>query len=240
MLGGLLHGRHPTRRAHDERLRQAGLAAALSQGAEVARDEWAEVRVGGGRRRALVLAKLGRDLVRRDDVCRRQAAAQLGGDGLLVARIPKREEQGDRHGLHVDLRQGAEIELLEHTFRADALAHAVAALQRDERIRMALAEPVEMRPGLTAEVQKVLEARRADEGGLRTLPLEERVRGDRRPVREALDALRSDRLRSGKHGFLLAPSGLHLCGSQPPVGEENGVGERPAHVDAENRHGPTL
>ena len=53
-----------------------------------------------------------------------------------------------------------------------------------------VAEPVEVRAGLAAQMEEVLEARRRDERRPRALPLEQRVRRDRRPVREALDVVR--------------------------------------------------
>ncbi len=71
--------------------------------------------------------------------------------------------------------------------RPDPLLDADAALEWDERLRVVDVEPVEMGAILPAEVQEVLEALRADEGGAGAFPLEQRVRRDGRPVGEALD-----------------------------------------------------
>ena len=68
-------------------------------------------------------------------------------------------------------------------------------------------------------------------------PLEERVRCDRGPVREAreLGALRADRPRRGEHRLLLPRRGRDLRHPDLPVVDEHRVGERPAHIDAQNR-----
>ena len=80
-----LLGRQDTAgREHHDRLRQPGLGRSRRQRAQVAGRHGREVRVGGGRRRALVLPELGRDLVRRDHVDTGMAAAQLRRDRPLV------------------------------------------------------------------------------------------------------------------------------------------------------------
>ena len=68
MRCGLLELGDASRRAHDERLGKPGFGAALGERAQVTGDTRAEIRVDRGRRGAFVLAKLGRDLVRADDV----------------------------------------------------------------------------------------------------------------------------------------------------------------------------
>ena len=172
--------------AHDEGLGEPGLPTAVGERPEVAGEHGPEVGVDRRRRGALVLPELRSDLVRGDDVRVRQPAAKLLRDAPLVGRVAEGEEQADRHRLRLDLGQRVEVERLDHACRADPLAHADAALQRDEGLRVPIAEAVQVRPGLTAQVQEVLEAGRADEGRPRALPLEQRVRGDRRPVREPL------------------------------------------------------
>ena len=69
-----------------------------------ARDRRPEIRVDGRRRGALVLAELGRDLVRGDDARVRQPPPHLVRDGAFVGRIPKREQQADCDRLRVELR----------------------------------------------------------------------------------------------------------------------------------------
>ena len=97
-------------------------------------------------------------------------------------------------------------------------------------------EPVEVRAVLPAEMKQMLEAGRGDERRSGALPLEQSVRRDRRPVREALDIHRADGGRRGEHGLLLLGSGRHLRGHEALAVEQHRVGERPADVDAENRH----
>ena len=102
---------------------------------------------------------------------------------------------------------------------------------------MARAEPVEVRPILPAQVEHVLEPVRRDERRPRSAPLQQRVRRDRRPVREALELARPDRLGGGEHRLLLIPRRRHLRRPQLAVLEEDGVGERAADVDAQDGHG---
>ena len=64
-----------------------------------------------------------------------------------------------------------EIEGGDDPFGPDPLGDAVTALERHERLRLGLAEPVEVRTRLPAQVEEVLEPGGADEGGARTLPL---------------------------------------------------------------------
>ena len=76
-------------------------AAAAAERAQVAGRDRREVRVGRGRRGALVLPELGRDLVRRDDVDAGMPPPQLRRDGLLVRRVAEREEEADGDRLRV-------------------------------------------------------------------------------------------------------------------------------------------
>ena len=101
------------RRPHDERRRQSRSRRARCESAEVACAERAEVGVGGRRRCPLVLAKLRRDLVRRDDVCFREAPPKLAGDRRLVGRVAEGEQRADSHRLG-SIRQRVELERHEH------------------------------------------------------------------------------------------------------------------------------
>ena len=153
-----------------------------------------------------------------------------------MTRVPEREEEADGDGLGVDLAQGLEVERAKHPLRTDPLGDSEAALQRHQRLGVVLAEPIEMRSRLPAEVEEVLEPLGRDEGRPRALALEQRVRGDGRPVREALDVLGADRAGGGEHGLLLACGGRHLRGRDPAIVDEDGVRESAANVDAENAH----
>jgi hypothetical protein len=75
--------------------------------------------------------------------------------------------------------------------------------QGDERLGIVLAEPEEVSAVLAAQVQEVLESGGPDEHRPRTTPLEERVRCDRRAVREALDRVRPEGAVSFEHRLLL-------------------------------------
>ena len=112
------------------------------------------------------------------------------------------------------------------------------ALERHERLRMLGTESVEVGSVLPPEVQNMLEAVGRDEGGPSASPLEQGVRGDRRPVREALDARRA---RPPRPRRAPTPPGGARSAPSPsrtrPVREQDGVGEGAAHVDAEDRHG---
>ena len=174
--------------------------------------------------------------------------AQLVRDGGLVSRVAEREEQADGDSLCVaDVRQGREIERLELAVGAEAPLHAVAALERHERLGLRRAQPIQMRTRLASQVQQVLEAGVADEGRACAAPLEQRVRRDRGAVSEAFDiecgALDMGRAHGAggrEHRFLLPRSGRNLGGANGPAVEEHRVGERSAHVDAQDRHARTL
>ena len=170
----------------------------------------------------------------------RVAAPQLGGDGALVARVPEREEQADGDRLGVEFGQRGQIEGGDDPFGPDPFGDAVTALERHERLRLGLAEPVEVRTRLPPQVEDVLEPGGADEGGARTLPLQQGVRRHGRPVGEPLDLVCSDRARGGEHRLLLTRRRRHLCRRQAPVRDENGVGEGAADVDAEQPHRSSL
>ena len=76
------------------------------------------------------------------------------------------------------------------------------------------AEPVEVRAILPAQVEHVLEALGRHERRPRAAPLQQRVRRDRRPVREALELVRADRRRRGEHRLLLVACRRHLRRAQ--------------------------
>ena len=182
--------------------RAARLRRRRRERAQVARRHRPEVRVGGGRRRALVLAELRRDLVRRDDVRVGSGAAALRGDARSCSgTIRVQQADGDRLG--VELGQRARSSGSSTPSGPSARARRRTA-RAGRAARDARAEPVEVRAGLPAEVEQVLEARGRDERRPRALALEQRVRRDRRPVREALDVARR-RPRARRDDRLLLP-----------------------------------
>ncbi len=101
---------------------------------------------------------------------------------------------------------------------------------------MLRAEPIEVGSVLAAQMEDVLEPGRRDQRGPRATPLEQRIRGDRRPVREPLQLACADGLGGGQHGVLLPPRRRHLRRPQLVAVEKDGVCEGAADVDAEERH----
>jgi hypothetical protein len=229
--------RNAARGAHDERLGKAGLGTARGEAVEVPGERRPEVRVDRRRRRALVLAELRGDLVGGDDPRVGQPAPQLGGELALVTLVAEREEQADGDCVSIDLGQGLEVEWAQHPLGPDALGNCDAALQRHERLGVVLAEPVEVRPRLAPQMEDVLEPLGRDERRARAFALEQRVRGDGRAVREALELSGADRLGGREHGLLLARRGRDLRRRHATLVDEHGVREGAADVDTENAHG---
>ena len=71
-----------------------------------------------------------------------------------MGRVAEREEQANRDGLCIDLGKRREVERTNDTLRADALVDPEAALERNEWLRMALAQPVEVRSVLSPQVER--------------------------------------------------------------------------------------
>jgi hypothetical protein len=117
----------------------------------------------------------------------REPAPNLVGNRGLVRGVTEREEETDRNGFGVDLRQRGEIERFDDAVRPNSLADAEAAFDGNQRRRVVGAEPVKVRAVLTPQVEDVLEPGRRDEGGAGSFSLQKRVRGDRGPVRESLE-----------------------------------------------------
>ena len=93
-----------------------------------------------------------------------------------------------------------------------------------------------MRACLATQMQEVFEARVRDERRAGAFPLEQRVRRDRRPVREPLEIVSADGTGRLDDGFLLSRRGDDLRSPDLPLIEENCIRERAADVDAEDRH----
>jgi 3-methyladenine DNA glycosylase/8-oxoguanine DNA glycosylase len=169
-----------------------------------------------------------------------QAPPQLAGDNLLVARVPEGEEQTHGDGFRVHFWNRLEVEPLDDAVRPHPLAHAVAAFERNERLGMGGAEPVQVGAVLPPQMEHVLEPGRRDEGRPRPLALEQCVGRNGRAVREALDLRRSQRESGGENRLFLAPQGPHLRRSQLTVSDQDRVRKRSPYVDSEHRHGATL
>ncbi len=237
VLRGFLERRKTSGGAHDERRQETRFRAGIRRGR-------ADIRPRTGPRYASTAAVDARSYSRNSGATSWEATTwasgiatpQLGRHRLLVAAVPEREEEADGDRLCVELGKRREIERLQLAVPPDATAHADRALERNERLRMLGARPVEMGASLPSQVKDVLEARCADERRPRAAPLEERVRGDRRAVREAIHALRSDRSSGRQHRLLLVFSRSHLRGPHLALRDEHGVGEGSADVDPERAH----
>ena len=158
-------------------------------------------------------------------------------------RVGVQQDDGDRLGLERRDRVGEPLRVLEraqHAVGAHALGRGHAPLGRDERRRPRGAQAVEVGARLAAELDDVGEALGGDEHGARAAALEQRVGRDGHAVREDLDVggARAGALEHGLHRGehalgLVGGRRRRLGGDQPPAGDEDGVGERPADVDAE-------
>ena len=231
-----------SRRPPDERITSGSgrpAAGTPSPAAEVARDDRPEVGVDRGRRRPLVLAELGRDLVRGDDARVRQPPPQLVGDRPLVRRVAEREEEADRDRLRVQRPAASEVERLDDAVRPDPLAHPDAALERHERRRVRRAEPVQVRRSWRRRWSSA-----RSPPWRRTPCARPSARAARsshgRAVREALDRASRRPPARPRATDSSCRAGRHLRRPQPSAGDEHSVRERPADVDAEDRHTPTL
>ena len=165
-------------------------------------------------------------------------------DPLLVLLVAKSPEQAHRHRVGVEVAercsQALLVELLDHAVRPAPLARRDPPLRRDQRRRVRRAEPVQLGTRLAAELLDVGEALGGDEGGAGHLSLEQRVGADGHPVHEPLhlacagSGAVEHRLHRGEHALgLVGRRCRGLRGDEPLAGQERGVGERPAHVDAE-------
>jgi hypothetical protein len=98
------------------------------------------------------------------------------------------------------------------------------------------ARAVEVRAGLAPQVQDVLEALVRDERRSRAAALEQGVRRDRRPVREAADLASSDRRRGLDHRLVLPRRRRHLRDPNVSVRDQHGVREGTSDVDSQHAH----
>ena len=217
---------------------------------EVARDRRADVSVDHGGRRSLVLADLGQDLGRArhvDVVADGLADDRL--DAALVLVVGVRVEERDRDRLDVlvpDLpRRVAHALLVElHPLlpaRAEPLANLVSTPARDERWRNLVLDVVEHGDPQAAHLEHVAKALGRHERRSCAVPLEDRVRRDRRRVHDVCDLVWVDTvLREEGDGAVDHSAGVvvgrrqHLRGAHGAVvGEQHDVGEGATDVDAE-------
>jgi len=88
--------------------------------------------------------------VRRHDVFRWIAPAQLLGNGALVGRVAKREKQAHCYRVAFDLGKRVEIEWHSYPLRTYSFDNAEAAMERYKRLRMVRGQVVETSAILSA------------------------------------------------------------------------------------------
>ena len=228
-------------------------ARRLFKPSQIAAEQRREVGVDRRRRAALVLAEAGQDLVRGGDVDPGKLPPQVLGERSLVGWVTVGEEQADRDRLGAALAQRRRqarglpgAEWLDHPVGPDPLRRLEAQLALDKRGGLGRAEPVEVGAVLAGDLEDVGEAAGRDQGRAGAAFLEQRVGPDGHPVGEVLDR-RGVGACAGKHlidrldhaGGLVVGGGRPLRGVDPLAVDEDGVGEGPAHVDAQE-HGVKL
>ena len=157
--------------------------------------------------------------------------------------VQEPEQQAHRHGVGIRFPQHVDdaldlpvLQRNDHAVRAHALPHREPKLSRDELRWTIPGQVVERGPVLAPDLDDVAEAIRGDERGPRATAFEERVRGDRRAVREVLDvgAEEAGPFQRPDHALgLVAGSGRDLgrYHAIPHDGDE--IGEGAADVDAQ-------
>ena len=176
--------------------------------------------------------------------------AQQLADALLVDRVQIAVEQADRDRDDVllgqrprDLVDPVLFQGLQHlAARIQPLLDLEAEIARHERPRLLEMDIVEARPDLAADLQHVAESFGRDERGARRLALDQGVGGDggavdqvgngvRRDIAIGQDAL--DRVEEALGGVRGRGGDLRDPGRAAGFGEQHGIGERAADVDAE-------
>ena len=226
----------------DARLPQPGLETA-----HVALHERLHISVGDGGARPLVLAPDGGHLMGHRQRQAAEAAAQLGGEALLVGRVQVREEQTDGDGLGLDLGDPVAQLVNGFGFKPDQhLAAGVHPLPHPQAVAAALKQGPGLVPGQVVEVLAVdpldvgdvLVPGRTHEGHPGPGPLDQGVGGHGGAVDQEVDLFgrgvrlsdRGDERLGGRFG-----RGGHLQGrDRAGVGvEADQVGEGSAGVDAD-------
>jgi hypothetical protein len=244
--GGRRRRGHSAAGEHHLRVGQAGVAGALREPVQVAREQGGEGGVDHGGGKALVFAKHARHLVGERDV----HVGQLTGDHLLVLGVAKAPQQAHAHGLDVARqrleapRQLVSVEFAQHAIGPATLWRLNAQLRRDHGRRVPDAEPVELGPRLAPELLQVGEALGGDQRGARGLALQQSVGAHRHTVHEALHvgSARAGALERlfdrGHHALrLVVRRGGRLASHDAVGGQQDGVGEGAAHIHPENHGG---
>ena len=181
---------------HDRRLGEPQLVAALEQPPQVTGQQRRQRRVDLGRGRALVLTKGADDLVRQRHVDAGQRVGDRVADPALVLGVAVGVQQRHRDRLGLGLAQRLDQlaqrlvgQLQQRAVRGHPLGDAEPPVGRRQRRGPGGTQPVELGPGLATELDQVGEAVGRDERGPGARALEQRVGGDRHPVRELADLI---------------------------------------------------
>jgi hypothetical protein len=224
----------PARRRHDEGfsrerrdVHQIRGAHRLQEGFDNRRDH------------ALVLAELRADFVRADDVGRVMRAERIG-DRLLVARVQIGVQQADRDRVDcVGDGRDATVERRElATATVEAARHVEPKRARNERLGSVDKRVIERRTRLACDLDYVAEPFGRDERDARTASFEQRVRCNRRAVREDRDGFVAGHRAPGTGN-----RESRIIRTRRDLGDSavvrDDIGEGPAAVDAEP-HARTL
>jgi hypothetical protein len=226
---------------------------------DVIAHERTDERVHRGRREALELAELRRDLVR----ARHEDVGALGlHDGLraaLMLGVDVREQEADRDRLDARLvefsRGGADLLLVERLLdvtarRGEPLGDDLAVPPPHERLRLPrdpLLQRIVLGPLVPADVDDVAKTARRDHAGRCAAVLQRRVRRDGRAVIDVVecgdfDAGRTADLVDAAHerarGIVRGARDLVRVRDVGLGVREHDVRERPADVDADEPHAP--
>ena len=244
LLGGGADVEHAARGLHHERRRHAGLLRARRQALEVGGELRRQVGVGDGGGEALVLAELRQHLARERDVDVPERLAHGLADAALVLGVQEREQQAHRDGLDVGLAQPS---IASPTLSSSSGSTSPSGPMRSRTVKRrsrgtsgsgtALGEVVEGGAVLARELDQVAEALGRDERGARAAALEQRVGGDRHPVRERRHVGGVDGLEAAHHTLrLILGRARHLGGQDFPTIQRHQIGEGSSNIDADPDH----
>jgi hypothetical protein len=240
--------RAAARAGHEQAPLEARAAEAVGQRAQVDGHARTHVGVDHGRRRALVLAVLARDLVRERDLALEAGLAQRRRGGELVLAVGVGVHEGDRHRgdalLREDLRRRAHVVELDRradrAARHQALGHRQPQPARDQRGRRRVEQVVHLRTVAALDLDHVAEAARGEQPDDRPAPLQQRVQADGGAVQEVVRPPQvlvrdgdADRLEDPALGLGRGRRGLRDPDAARGLVEEDQVGERATDVDTD-------
>ncbi len=214
------------------------------QGSQIPSHHRRQIGVDDGSGSAFVLTVLGKNDMAEAD--RDLQALQCGCNLLLVQRIGEREEQADRHRLHLQAPQfrchSRKLSPIEGNQDApvvkDALRDADTEPRWDQWFGTGGEEAVEPGPVLAADFEHILKSPCRDQGRPRPLALEQRVGGDRRAVMDLALLRVQDLLQSLKYRERRIGGGREQFErADLPAVQDDEVCKGSAGVDPDLEHG---